>query len=125
MESKSCWWWEEGTIAGTSGILFLSLKYANNVQTAATQSWIFHLPEPFGGRPFLPVRLELEVPGDRQLWDTAWTWPGSDRTSLPSRSVKLNAVELGRCIVRGQRSSPWELQALQEGVILQTDSLEQ
>lgn len=30
----------------------------------------------------------------------------SDAGSPPSRSVKSNAVELGRCIVRGQRSGP-------------------
>lgn len=125
VESKSCWWWEGGAFAGTSGILFLFLKYANNVQTATTQSWSFHPPEPFGGWPFLTVRLELKflLRGQSTLGRSDAGSHG-DAGSPPSRSVKSNAVELGRCIVRGQRSGPCELQALQEGVILQTNSLE-
>lgn len=61
-----------GAFAGTLGILFLFLKYANNVQIAATQSWRFHPPEPFGGWPF---PTELDVPskgtgsfGTRRRW---------------------------------------------------------
>lgn len=73
----------------------------------------------------------LEVALSSQL---GWNWKFllrgqaalgyGDAGSPPSRLVKSNVIELRRSIVRGQKSGPCELQALQEGVILQTNSLE-